>query len=79
VTVPGETIVHSGVVVMGATDLMARVPADASRMYARNVASFLELVTGDDAAFTPDVDDDIVTESMICRAGSLVHPRLLEA
>jgi NAD(P) transhydrogenase subunit alpha len=79
VTVPGETIVHAGVVVIGATDLMARVPADASRMYARNVTSFLELVTGDDGAFTPDVDDEIVRESMICRSGSLVHPRLLEA
>jgi H+-translocating NAD(P) transhydrogenase subunit alpha len=77
-TVPGETIEHAGVTIVGDTDLMARVPADASRMYARNVTSFLELITGEDGAFTPDVDDDIVTESMICRGGSVIHPRLQE-
>jgi NAD/NADP transhydrogenase alpha subunit len=47
-------------------------------MYSRNVSSFLELITGDDAAFVPDVDDDIVEDSMICRDGAVVHPRLLE-
>jgi H+-translocating NAD(P) transhydrogenase subunit alpha len=77
-TVPGETVEHAGVTIIGDTDLMARVPADASRMYARNVTSFLELITGEDGAFIPDVDDEIVTESMICRDGSVVHPRLLE-
>lgn len=77
-TVSGETITHAGVTIIGATDLMARVPADASRMYSRNVAAFLALISGDGGAFTPDVDDDIVKESMICRAGAVVHPRLLE-
>jgi H+-translocating NAD(P) transhydrogenase subunit alpha len=73
-----RTIVHDGVTIVGATDLMARVSADASRMYSRNVTSFLELVTGAEGELTPDVDDDIVRESMICRNGELVHPRLLE-
>jgi H+-translocating NAD(P) transhydrogenase subunit alpha len=77
-TVPGETIVHQGVTIIGALDLMSRVAADASRMYARNVMSFIELITGDDAAFTPHVADDIVEGSMICRDGSIVHSRLLE-
>ncbi len=77
-TVPGETVKHAGVTIIGDTDLMARVPADASRMYSRNVTSFLELITGEDGAFIPDVDDQIVTESMISRDGSVVHPRLQE-
>lgn len=77
-TVSGETIEHAGVKIIGATDLMARVPADASRMYSRNVAAFLALISGEAGAFTPDVDDDIVRDSMICRAGAVVHPRLLE-
>jgi NAD(P) transhydrogenase subunit alpha len=78
-TVPGETVSHGGVVIMGATDLMARVPADASRMYSRNISAFVELITGEGGAFVPDVDDDIVQESMICRGGEVVHPRLLES
>lgn len=76
-TTPGETTVRSGVTIIGDTDLMARVPADASRMYARNVTSFLELVTGADGSFQPDVDDEIVREAMICRNGALVHARLV--
>jgi H+-translocating NAD(P) transhydrogenase subunit alpha len=79
VTVTGETVYHAGVTVVGATDMMARVPADASRMYSRNVSAFLELISGDEGAFVPDVDDDIVKDSMICRGGALVHPRLLES
>lgn len=77
-TIPGETTVRSGVTIIGDTDLMARVPADASRMYSRNVAAFLELVTGEDGAFQPDVDDDIVRDAMICRDGAVVHARLQE-
>lgn len=77
-TVPGETTTRSGVTIIGDTDLMARVPADASRMYSRNVSAFLELVTAEDGSFQPDVDDDIVRDAMICRNGTLTHPRLQE-
>ena len=77
-TSPGETTVHSGVTIIGDTDLMARVPADASRMYSRNVAAFLDLVTGEDGSFQPEVDDDIVRDSTICRDGAVVHARLVD-
>jgi hypothetical protein len=45
-------------------------------MFSKNVAAFIELVTGDDAAYTPNWDDDIVAESCVARGGRLVHPRL---
>ncbi|MGF1668228.1 MAG: NAD(P) transhydrogenase subunit alpha [Acidimicrobiia bacterium] len=77
VTDPGQTIVVGGVIVVGDTDLVSRVPGDASRLYSRNVASFVELVTGDDGAFEPNWDDDIVSESCVMRDGRLVHPRLV--
>ncbi len=34
-------------------------------MYAKNVASFLELLAGDEGAYAPDWDDDIVAESFL--------------
>jgi H+-translocating NAD(P) transhydrogenase subunit alpha len=77
VTSPGETIESGGVIIMGDTDLVSRVPGDASRLYSRNVASFVELITGDGGAFEPNWDDDIVRESCIMRDGRLVHPRLV--
>jgi H+-translocating NAD(P) transhydrogenase subunit alpha len=76
-TTPGETIEVGGVIIVGDTDLVSRVPGDASRLYSRNVASFVELVTGDDGAFDPNWDDDIVSESCVMREGRLVHPRLV--
>ena len=78
-TVAGRTILVDDVTIIGDTDLVSRVATDASRMYARNVASFVALVTGEDAAFVPEPDDEIVIESTICRGGSVVHPWLVEA
>lgn len=74
-TRPGETVVHGGVVVVGATDLEDRVSADASRMYARNVAAFLRLITKDgDLAI--DLGDEVVSGACIAREGKVVHPSL---
>lgn len=78
-TEPGETVVHDGVRIIGATDLVSRVANHASQMYARNVASFIELISGDDGSFSPDWDDEIVSGSCITRDGEVVHPRVLAA
>lgn len=78
-TVPGETVSVGGVVVVGATDLVSRVAGDASRLYARNVASFVELITGADSTLAPHWEDDIVAESCITRDGRIVHPLLTTA
>ncbi len=78
-TRPGETVVHQGVTIIGATDLVSRVPNHASQMYARNVASFIELITGEDGDLSPNWDDEIVAGSCITRDGEVVHPRVLAA
>jgi NAD(P) transhydrogenase subunit alpha len=77
-TEPGVTVEVGGVTIIGATDLASGVAADASRMYAKNVKAFVDLVGDDDGAFSPDWDDDIVAGSCIARDGRLVHPRLTE-
>lgn len=76
-TRPGLTVEVDGVTIVGETDLVSRVARDASAMYARNVAAFVELITGDDAGFHTDWTDDIVAESCVARGGELVHPRLI--
>jgi NAD(P) transhydrogenase subunit alpha len=77
-TQPGRTIEVDGVTIVGDTDLVSRVAGDASAMFARNVAAFVELVTGDDGRFVADWDDDIVAESCVARDGVLIHPRLVD-
>lgn len=77
-TQPGRTVEIDGVTIVGDTDLMSRVAGDASAMLARNVKAFVELVTGPEAAYVANWDDDIVAESCVARGGVLVHPRLVE-
>ncbi len=74
VTRPGETVQHKGVSVLGPTDLPGRVAHDASQMYARNLASFLSRITGEDAAPHLDFDDQIVAEACITHEGRVTHP-----
>ena len=64
---------HGGVIVLGPTDLAGRAAADASEMYARNLAAFVERITGDDAELTVDLDDQIVGEACITHAGEIHH------
>lgn len=73
-TKPGETITHLGVTVLGPVDLAGRVALDASQMYARNIAAFLERMTDDDGRLQPDFDDEIISEACISREGKIVHP-----
>ena len=73
-TRPGEDIDHGGVLVMGPTDLAARVAVDASEMYARNLAAFVERMVDDDGDLALDFDDEIVGESCVTHGGNVTHP-----
>ena len=77
-TEPGRTVDVDGVTVIGDLDLVGRVARDASAMYARNVAAFVDLVAADDRTFHADWDDDIVAGSCVARGGVIVHPMLTD-
>ncbi len=77
VTRAGETVVRSGVTVIGPVNLAATVPYHASLMFARNVANFLALVVKD-GALKVDTADDIVRETLVARGGEVVHPKVRE-
>ena len=62
------------VLVMGPTDLAGRVAVDASQMYARNLAAFIDGITDDDANLAVDFDDEIVSEACITHDGHVTHP-----
>ena len=55
-----------GVKVMGFTNLPARLPADASSLYARNLLALLPLLTDKDSkAFAPAWDDEIIKGCLV--------------
>ena len=77
-TVAGQTTDVGGVKVIGPVNLSATIPTHASLMYAKNVANFLQLMVADGGVH-PEVDDDIVRETMVSRGGQIVHARVREA
>ncbi len=67
---PGEEVVHNGVLIWGARNLPSGMPYDASRLYARNVANLLLLMTKE-SAIAPDLDDEIVAGCLVAHAGEV--------
>lgn len=67
-----KTVVKHGVTIIGETNLPARVAADASALYARNVLDFLKLVLPKDAtAVQVPMDDDIVVACLMTQNGEV--------
>jgi proton-translocating NAD(P)+ transhydrogenase subunit alpha len=75
--VAGETVVHHGISIIGAVQLARTLAADASALYARNLANFLTAFWDQEkgAAVLPD-DDEIVAAIRLTRDGKAVHERL---
>lgn len=71
-TVPGQTIVSNGVTVVGRTDLLASMSSDASRMYSKNMTSFLGVLLKE-GELALDFEDEIVKGTLITHDGKIVH------
>jgi H+-translocating NAD(P) transhydrogenase subunit alpha len=67
---PGEDVLIGGVTVWGARDVPSQLPVDASRLYARNVADLLLLMTAE-GVVTPDWEDEIVAGCWVTRDGAV--------
>lgn len=77
---PDELVDVGGVKIMGFTNLPARLPADASSLYAKNILALSPLLTDKDSkAFAPAWDDEIIKGSMLTRGGAIVHASLAPA
>jgi len=71
-TKPGETIVTSGVTIVGTTNLPSTMPFDASVLYSRNIAALLDVIVRD-GTLVLDESDEIVRGTTIVRDGTIVH------
>ena len=75
-SVPGEDVsvaVSGGTVtIVGMKDAASDMAFDASRLYAKNVANLIELMTKD-GAVTPDFDDEVVAGACLTHAGEVRH------
>ncbi|WP_035582430.1 Re/Si-specific NAD(P)(+) transhydrogenase subunit alpha [Hyphomonas jannaschiana] len=73
---PDEIVDVGGVKVAGFSNLPARLPADSSSLYAKNLLAFLPLVTAEDGSLNLDTDDEVVVAMLLTRGGDTVNERI---
>jgi H+-translocating NAD(P) transhydrogenase subunit alpha len=73
-TKPGETYTTAnGVIIAGPVNLPSQMAEHASQLYARNVLSLIELMTGEDGALELDFDDEVIKGACVARDGERVE------
>jgi H+-translocating NAD(P) transhydrogenase subunit alpha len=74
----GETVVVNGVTIIGAVNLPALVPHDASMMYARNLLSLIQTLYPKGAAVA-NFDDEIAKGACITHDGAIANASVRDA
>lgn len=76
-TKDNETVVHNGVSIIGDSYLPCAMPADASKLYSKNVLNFLKLIIDKDGNLHLNYEDDIVAGTCVAKEGKVVNERVL--
>ncbi|OKH88432.1 Re/Si-specific NAD(P)(+) transhydrogenase subunit alpha [Thalassospira sp. TSL5-1] len=74
---PGEsTMTENGVKIIGPSNIVSSVAADATAMYAKNLLNFVTLmVDGEKKEMVINREDQIIAETMLTQNGKMVHPK----
>ncbi len=75
-TINGETVQVGGVTIIGTSTLPSSMPADASKLYAKNVVNFLKLILDNEGNLTLNFDDDLVKGTCIAHGGQVTNERV---
>jgi NAD(P) transhydrogenase subunit alpha len=79
VTKNSETIIHTGVKVIGNSFFPVDMPTDASKMFGKNVINFLKLMISPKGEFNLNWEDDIVKGTCVTHDHAIVHERVKAA
>jgi NAD(P) transhydrogenase subunit alpha len=71
-----EIVVYKGVSIVGNSNLPATMPADASKMYGKNILNFLQLIITKTGELNLNWEDDLVKGSCITHNGGIGQERL---
>ena len=70
---PDEIVEHKGVKIIGTLNLAGRLAGNASPLFAKNLANFLDLMIQKDGSLKVDEADECIKGTMIAKDGQLVH------
>lgn len=71
-----KTIQKNGVTIIGNSSLFCSMPADASKLYGKNVINFLQLLLSKEGQLQLNWNDELVKGCCISHEGQIVHERL---
>lgn len=72
------TVVEHGVTIIGNSALYNLAPADASKMYSKNLQNFLKLILDKDGVLTLNFEDDLVEGCCIAHGSKVVNERVAQ-
>ena len=72
-----QIVERGGVRIIGNSNLAASMPADASKLYGKNILNFLQLIIGNDGTLNLNWNDELVSGAGITHEGRVMHPRLI--
>lgn len=76
----GKVVTRNGVKIVGHANVPGRLAEDASRLFARNILSFLTpMIDAETKSLTIDTEDEIITGTLVTRDGAVVNPALTGA
>lgn len=76
VTKNNETVRYKGVTILGNSNLPSGMPADASKLYGKNILNFLNLMIDKEGNWNLNWDDDLVKGTCITYHGEVVNERV---
>ena len=72
-----EVVVKYGVTIIGHANYAARVPADTSSLYARNLYNFISpMIDGETGSMKIDWEDEVIKGALLTKGGSVVNAAL---
>jgi NAD(P) transhydrogenase subunit alpha len=71
---PDQVVRHNGVEIIGTVNLAGKLAGNASPLYAKNLANFLDPLIGKDGSLNIDWKDEIIAGTLVAKDGALVHP-----
>ncbi|MFO1034831.1 MAG: Re/Si-specific NAD(P)(+) transhydrogenase subunit alpha [Hyphomicrobiales bacterium] len=77
-TKPDQIVEHKGVKIIGTLNIAGKLAGNATPLFAKNIANFLDLVIQKDGTLKFDPADECISGTMIATGGKLVH-RIYEA
>lgn len=74
VTEPGKTVVVNNVFIVGDTDLVARMAAQGSQLFAQNIRELIYMLGGDAKNFEIEMKEEAIRQMTLCKDGELLYP-----